>query len=325
MGRWSRRAIGRALLGSALGSVGFLVACTGAGSPANQTAAGASSQRALRLLASESFIADIAQNVAGDRADIDVLVPVGVDPHAFDPTPVDGVRVAQADVLIVNGAGLEGFLEKLLQQAGGRARLIEAAAGLPPRQPAPDEAQADEAGHEHETDPHFWLDPIAVVRYVENIQAGLAAADPAWAGAYAANAAAYAVKLRALDAWAKEQVNTVPPGRRLLVTNHESFGYFADRYGLRVVGTVLPGTGTGSAPSARQMADLVVRIRATGAPAVFLETGSSQQLAQAIASEANVKVVTDLRTHSLTDATGVAPTYLDMMRHNVRTVVDALR
>ena len=255
----------------------------------------------LRVLAVESFLADIAQQVAGDRVQVETLMPLGLDPHAFEPTPQDVVRVADADVLIVNGAGFEGWLEEVLANAGGERLLVEAAAGLTSREaPAGEEAAAHD-DHEHAGgDPHFWLDPTKVITYVENIRVGLTNADPAGAATYAANAAAYSEQLTALDAWITEQVEQIPPARRLLVTNHESFGYFADRYGLRVIGAVIPSVSTNSTPSAQQLAQLADQIRATGAPAIFLETGANPQLAEQLAAETGVSVVTDLYSHSIT-------------------------
>jgi ABC-type Zn uptake system ZnuABC Zn-binding protein ZnuA len=275
----------------------------------------------LNVLAVETFLADIAQNVAGDRLAIRALMPLGVDPHGFEPTPQDVAIVARSQVLIANGAGVEMFLEELLHNAGGQRQVVVASAGLASRQPRAGEVRdADIEG-----DPHFWLDPTLVIRYVENIRDGLAQADPAGADQYAANAAAYIQKLRELDAWIVEQVGQIPPARRLLVTNHESFGYFADRYGFTIVGTVLPSVATGASPSAQQLAQLIEHIRAAGAPAIFLETGANPQLAQQIAAETGVRVFVTLYTHSLTDAQGPAPTYLDMMKHNTRLIVDALR
>jgi ABC-type Zn uptake system ZnuABC Zn-binding protein ZnuA len=281
-----------------------------------------------RVLASESFLADIAQNVAGDRLQVESLIPAGLDPHAFDPTPSDLQRIAESQVLIINGAGFEAWLEPVLKNARGEQTLIEASAGLASRQP--DKAHAEDAGsaeeHDHgDVDPHFWLDPNNVARYAENIRDGLSKADPAGKEVYAANAAAYLADLRELDAWIKGQVAEIPAERRLLVTNHESFGYFADRYGFKVIGTVIPSFSTGSSPSAQQMAQLTEEIKASGAPAIFLETGSSPQLARQIAGDTGAKVVTDLYTHSLTPADGAAPSYIAMMRHDVRTIVEALR
>jgi ABC-type Zn uptake system ZnuABC Zn-binding protein ZnuA len=290
--------------------------------PARPSIAPTSTQGAPKVLAVETFLAEIAQNVAGDRLRVDALIPIGVDPHAFEPTPQDVARIAQSQVLIANGAGFEGWLQKVTDNAGGQRLLIEAATGLASRQPREGElVAADHGGN----DPHFWLDPLSVIKYTENIRDGLSQVDPEGRAVYAANAEAYIGKLRELDTWINEQAQQVPEARRSLVTNHESFGYFADRYGFRIVGTVIPSVSTGASPSAQQLAQLVDRLRTAGAPAIFLETGANPQLANQLSGETGVKVVTDLFTHSVTEPGGAAPTYIDMMRFNTQKIVDALR
>jgi len=179
--------------------------------------------------------------------------------------------------------------------------------------------------HHHDTDPHFWLDPNNVIRYVENIRDGLILADPQGKEVYTQNASTYMDKLKQLDGWIQVQVALIPPDRRLLVTNHESFGYFADRYGFRIVGTVVPSVGTDASPSAQQIARLEDRVKADAAIAIFLETGANPQLAQQVASDTGVKVVAGLYTHSITAPDGKAPTYIDMMRYNVTAIVNALK
>ncbi len=280
---------------------GLLLACNG---PAGRTPSSP-----LRVVAVETFLADIAQNVAGERLQVQALLPPGVEPHDYEPSPRDIARVAECDLLIVNGAGLEGFLERLLESAGGRARILVASGVLA------------ESG----VDPHFWLDPNHVIRYVENIRDGLSQADPEGRALYARNAEAYIARLRELDRWIAGQVQEIPPERRLLVTDHQVLGYFADRYGLRIVGILVPGTSPEAAPSARQMAQLVEDIRASGAPAIFLETGENSQLARQLAAEAGIRVVSGLYTHSLSGPDGPAPTYIEMMRHNTRLIVEALK
>lgn len=293
----------------------------------------------LRVLAAESFLADIVREVAGDRALVHTLVPVGVDPHAYQPTPADLRLLAEAQVLVVNGVGLEAFLGDLLAAAGEGKPVIEAAAGIPLRKVADkavvagtadevdltESVAGDHGGHDHqEGDPHLWLDPLLVQRYVDTIAAGLAAADPGGGAVYSANARAYQAQLAALDTEIRGLLAAIPTERRLLVTNHESLGYFADRYGLTVVGAILPSVTTGAEPSAGELAALVERIRATGAPAVFLETGVNPQLARQLAEETGLRVVTDLYTESLTDAAGPAPSYMAMMRHDARAIAAGL-
>jgi ABC-type Zn uptake system ZnuABC Zn-binding protein ZnuA len=248
-------------------------------------------------------------------------MPIGVDPHGFEPTPTDVAKVADSNVLIVNGAGFEEFLTELLENAGGQRAVLEASAGLTSRQLR----EGEIADPDHAGDPHFWLDPQKAIKYVENIRDGLSAADPAGAAAYKANADAYIAKLQELDRWIADRVAEVPPADRLLVTNHASLGYFADRYGFKIIGTVVPGVSTESSPSAQQLAALTDHIKETGAKAIFLETGANPQLAEQVAQETGSRVVTDLYSHSITEAGGPAPTYIDMLKFNTDAIVAALK
>ncbi len=288
----------------------------------------------LKVVAVETFLTDVAQQVAGDRLKITALMPIGADPHSFEPTPVDVKKVADCNVLIVNGAGFEEFLDKLLKNAGGAHKVIEASTGLTSRamregEPAEmsdtDLAEPQGGDHRHEGDPHFWLAPGNMITYVQNIQKGLSEADADGAKIYATNADAYIARLKELDRWIADQVALIPPGRRLLVTNHESLGYFADRYGFRIIGTIVPSVSTGSSPSAKQLAMLADRIKATEARAIFLETGTNPQLARQLATETGIKVVTDLYTHSISIPSGPAPGYIEMMKYNTSAIVDALK
>ncbi|HEX6033878.1 MAG TPA: metal ABC transporter substrate-binding protein, partial [Anaerolineales bacterium] len=179
---------------------------------------------------------------------------------------------------------------------------------------------SDEAG----TDPHLWLDPTNVIAYTDNIREGLKQFDPDGAEIYDANAKAYIDQLTELDAWINGQVAQIEPQRRVLVTNHEAFGYFAERYGFRVVGAIIPSFSSDASPSAQQMADLIEQIKLHQAPAIFLDASDNPDLAQQIASETGVRVVTDLHLESLTNG-APAGTYIDMMRDNVTKIVQALQ
>lgn len=292
-----------------------------AGCGAEQTTANATGETPLDVVASVSFLADIAQNVAGDRFEVRSLVPLDTDPHSFEPTPADLRAVATADLVVVNGSGLEGPLLKTLENAGGEATIIDASAGLLSRSPQTGEPPLESS----ETDPHFWLDPVLVKTYVANIRDAFAKADPDGAALYDANAAAYAKRLDVLDAWIKSQVAMVPAEDRLLVMNHASHGYFADRYGFSVVGTVIPSVGTGETPTAKQLGDLTAAIRASGAKAIFVEIEENPKLAQQIAVETGITVVDDLLDHSLTEPDGAAPTYVEMMKFDTQRIVEALQ
>ena len=275
----------------------------------------------LHVVAVETFLADIAQNVAGQRFTVHALLPPGADPHAYEPTPRDVAGVASADMLLVNGGGLEGALLTTLQNAGGGVRIVDASAGLPTRTPGPGEPRLAPG----EVDPHFWLDPTLVKTYVANIRDAFVKADPAGKAVYTANAAAYDARLTALDAWIKAQVARIPPQDRKLVTNHASAGYFADRYGFQVVGTVIPGFSTNETPTAQELAALTAAIRRSGAKAIFVEKDENPQLAQQIAAETHVKTVTGILDHSLTAAGGPAPTYIAMMKYDTGLIVGALK
>lgn len=291
-----------------------LSAC--AGSTENSSRNGSSTQITstgntdLQVLATQSFLADIAQNVAGDRLIVDALIPLGTDPHSFEATPQDLARISESQVLIENGAGLEEWLQELLENAGGERQVIVASAGLEPGSA---------------NDPHFWLDPLKVVQYVENIRSGLTSVDPSGSQTFQENASSYIANLQELDEWIRSQVAEIPSEQRLLVTNHEEFGYFADRYGFTVIGTLIPATSSNAAQSAQDLARLVDTIRASGAKAIFLESGTNPQLAEQISQETGIKVITDLFTHTLTTPDGAAPDYISMMRHNVQSIVEALR
>ena len=293
---------------------------TGCGSASQST------DNTVRVLASTTFLADIAQNVAGDRMQVDSLLPIGSDPHAYQAAPSDVAKISESKLLIINGVEYEHFIEALLENAGGERIIVEATAGL---EPHPAEGHTDEAesgaGSEHEAgDPHMWLDPNLVITYVENIRDGLIQVDPDGAEIYKANADGYISQLEDLDKWIVEQVNTIPAERRLLVTNHEAVGYFAERYGFEVVGAVIPSLSTDAGTSAKEMSALIEQVKSSGAPAIFLGEVENADLANQIAEEAGVKVVDNLYLESLTDGEPSA-TYIDMMKHNVTSIVEGLK
>jgi len=271
------------------------------------------------ILASTTFLADIARNVAGDRLHVDSIFPIGVDPHSFQPVPQDVVKMSEADLLIFVGAGYETFERILVENSGGKGIVIEASTGLQHRP-----AEGVEGSRTEALDPHFWLDPNHVIVFVENIREGLTHFDPDGAAVYQSNADAYVGELKNLDAWINERVSHIPPERKLLITNHEALGYFADRYGFTIVGTVIESFSTDASPSAHQLAALIDQINASGAPAIFLDASDNPTLPQQIADETNVIVVTDLHLESLTDGAPAA-TYIDMMKHNVTQIVNALQ
>jgi len=279
--------------------IGTLTSCSGTSAP--------------DVLTTSTILADITQNVAGDRLTVGALLPFGTDPHSYQPTPQDTAKVSKSKVLIVNGAEYELFLEPLLANANGKAMVIEASTSLHLRSDA-----------QHGIDPHLWLDPNNVIVYVENIRDGLIQFDPEGTEVYQANASAYITQLEELDAWINGQIAQIPPPRRLLVTNHEAFGYFSERYGFTVVGTVIESFSSDASPSAQQMAALVDQIKMYEAPAIFLDASDNPALAQQIAAETGVKAITDLHLESLTEG-APATTYIEMMKYNVTQIVEAIQ
>ena len=265
----------------------------------------------LHVLAAETWLADIAQHVAGQRLHVDALLPAGVDPHEFQLAPQDAIKIAQANVLVINGLGYETWLTRALQDSGGQQTVVTATQGLAPNGNPPD--------------PHMWMNPLNVVRYVENIRDALAQADRAGKDIYAANADAYIVQLKQLDTTIKQQVAQLPPDRRALLTNHDALGYFAHAYGFQVVGAVIPSVTNEASPSAKQMAALIDTVKRTKAPAIFLDVSENANLAHQIASATGTKVVTDLYVETLSAPNGPAATYIDMMEHDVGIIVEALK
>jgi ABC-type Zn uptake system ZnuABC Zn-binding protein ZnuA len=298
----------------------FVTGCTPS-APIPQAESGPS------VIVVETFLADIVENIAGERLVIDTLMPSGVDPHSYQPSPQDVARIVESDLLILNQIGLEHALDDVILNADGNFTLVEAATGLEARHPAEEEAAISEHEDEHgeEIDPHYWLNPLYVITYVENITAALSELDPEGAAVYEHNAAAYIEELRGLDSWISAEVEKIPEDRRLLVTNHESLGYFADRYGFKVIGAIIPSATTGASPTAQDLAALTRQIQESGAPAIFLETGANPRLAEQLTLETGIKIAPPLYSHSTNDGEGPASTYLDMMRYNTSVIVEALK
>ncbi len=277
----------------------------------------------MRVVATTSIVADVVANIGGDRIALTTLVPLGADPHSFQPTPQDMAALVDAHVVFANGFGLEAFLKPLTESPDIARRVVYVSEGLTPLQHEREEAGSEEA-HEEGSDPHTWFDPNNVMVWARNIRDALIALDPAHASAYRANAQAYIARLQELDAWIREQVAQIPPSNRKLVTDHTAFTYFAARYGFEQVGAIFPGYSTLSSPSARELAALEDAIRAQGVRAVFVGETVNPALAQRVAQDTGVRLVF-LYTGSLGESGSPAATYLGMMRYNVSAIADALR
>ena len=269
----------------------------------------------LRVLATTTIVGDVVKEVGGGDIELTVLIPPGADPHTYEPTPQDLKALERAHVVFVNGVGLESALEPLLKSAA-KSPIVEVSEGVALRRLA---ESPEKAG---QPDPHVWFNPLNVITWARNVENALSALDPAHAESYRAGADRYAEELKQLDAWIEEQVSRIPPERRKLVTDHLAFGYFADRYGFEQVGAVFPGFSTGAEPSARELAELEESIRRLGVPAIFVSNTVNPALAERIARDTGVKVV-PLYIGSLSGPEGPAPTYIEMMRYDVRAIVEA--
>lgn len=278
----------------------------------------------LNVVATTSIVADVVRNVAGEHVVLTTLVPLNVDPHAFQPTPREVAAVASADVVFANGAGLEEFLGDLLQAAGEGGPVVPVSHGIELlRLDDPD--HADEDGEDHGgLDPHTWFDPQNVIVWTEVIESALTALNPAHADDYAANAEVYREQVRALDAWIRDQTALVPQDSRRLVADHAVLGYFAARYGYEQAAALLPGFSTLAEPSAAEMAALEDAIRQWDVQAIFVGRTANPSLAERVSADTGVALVF-LYTGSLDVPGSAAGDYLSFMRTNVTAIVEALR
>jgi manganese/iron transport system substrate-binding protein len=284
----------------------------------------------LRVVATTSIVADVVQQVGGVQIELATLLPLGTDPHTFEPTPQDAVAVADAHVVFINGAGLEVFLERLLESTGKTATVVPVSYGLEYLQfagaPQHTEESEEDESRDHAdgtVDPHTWFDPYNVIAWAHNIERALSALDPANADAYKETAQAYEDQLEELDVWIREQLTQVTDADRKLVTDHMTFSYLAHRYGFEQVGAVFPGYSTLDAPSAKDVAALEDAIRELGVKALFVATTVNPELAERIAEDTGTELVY-LYSGSLSEPGGPADSYLALMRYNVSAIVETL-
>lgn len=284
----------------------------------------ASDAAPLQVMATTTIVADVVAQVGGDRIALTTLLPVGAEPHSFEATPQDMVAVSKAGLIFINGAGLETFLEPLLTSANAGARVVSVSEGIKLLAAPEEVAHAGDHEEAHAGgDPHTWFDPTNVIVWANNIATALSEADPEGASVYAANAQKYITQLDELDTWIKQQVSAIPQQRRVLVTDHASFTYFAMRYGFQEAGAVIPGYSTLAEPSAQDLAKLEDTIRQQGVSALFVSEAVNPVISERVAQDTGIRMVR-LYNGSLSAADGPAPTYLEMMRHNTLQIVSAL-
>ena len=288
-------------------------------------AAAARAAEPVRAVATFSILADLVRQVGGAHVAVSSLVGPDADAHGYSPAPGDSRTLARADIVVINGLGFEGWIERLVKASGAKAALVVASKGvatIPGRHEhthdhAPGAPDTDQAA-----DPHAWQSIANVKVYVANIRDGLSTVDPAHAADYAANAASYLDRLDALDAEVRAAIAGIPPEHRRVITTHDAFGYFSAAYGLRFIAP--QGVSTDSEASPRDVAKIIRQIRRDRIPAVFLETIADPRLMEQVARESGAKIGGKVYSDALSGPAGPAPTYLDMMRTNLRAFREAL-
>ncbi len=318
----------------------------------NVFGANKNSSDSIKILATTSIVADVVSNVVGDVASVDVLLPVGSNPHSFSPSPQDMAKLADADLVFANGAGLEAFLADMIENAGADANIVYLSENndlIASAHSHDDDHDGEEADHDHEEgedhdheaeeadhddeeaedhdhgeyDPHTWISPKNVIEWVPVIAEQLSTVDPENADAYQANADAYLAELNDLDAWVEESVSVIPVESRKLITDHLLFGYFCRDYNFEQTGAILQSFSTLAEPSAQEMAALQDLIAHENVQAIFVGNTVSPELAERVAEDTGAALYF-FYTGSLSDQDGDASTYVDYIKYNVSTIVEAL-
>ncbi|WP_412177258.1 zinc ABC transporter substrate-binding protein AztC [Mesorhizobium sp. ZC-5] len=304
-----------------------IAALLGAATLMSATALPASAAE-LKVVASFSIIGDFAQNVGGDRIELTTLVGPDGDAHVYEPKPADAVAMAGADVVLVNGLQFEGFLQRLVDASATKASIVELAKGvetikMQEEHHEGEEEASEEAHHHHgDIDPHAFQSVPNAEIYVKNIADAFCAADAGGCQTYQANAMAYTAKLKALDEEVKAAVASIPADKRTIITSHDAFGYFAHQYGVAFLAP--EGISTEAEASAADVAALIRQVRDDKASAIFVENVTNPRLVEQIAAETGLKVGGTLFSDALSDESGPASTYIDMMRSNIATIRGAI-
>ncbi len=300
-------------------------------SPALLLVRPAQAQQRLSVVASFSILADMTRQIGGDRITLRAIAGPDQDAHGFQPKPSDAAALSNAAVVIRNGLGFEGWLDRMIRSSSFKGRLVTTTEGITPRIMEAHGHDHGGAGRRHNhsvgprqvPDPHAWQDVGLAQHYIRNITGGLVAADPGGEALYRRNAEAYAARLAALDQWVRAEIAKVPQARRKIVTSHDAFGYFGDAYGVRFLAP--QGVSTEAEPSAAEVGRLIRQIRAESITALFLENMTNPATLQRIAQETGLRVRGRLFADALSAESGPAPTYEAMFRHNLSLMVPAMR
>ncbi|HMO39278.1 MAG TPA: zinc ABC transporter substrate-binding protein [Saprospiraceae bacterium] len=265
------------------------------------------------VVATASIFADMAQNIAGDELEIRSIVPIGGDPHIYEPTPGDARLVAGADLILRNGLTFEGWINKLIANSGTKARTVTITEGIAPIQ---------STQYKNATDPHAWMDASLGLRYLENIKNALVDLYPDGAPVFEFNYEVYRQQLADMDRYIQEQILSIPEQQRILITSHDAFRYYGQRYGIRVEAVL--GTSTDAEAQTSDIIRLSRIIQESGVPAIFVETTVNPRLIQQLARDNKIRIGGNLYADSIGDAQSPAPSYLDMLQYNTDAIVAAL-
>lgn len=268
----------------------------------------------LKIVASASMISDIANNVIGDLHDIEMIVPIGGDPHLHEPTPSNARQVASADLILINGLTFEGWITELIDNSGTEGRVITVTDGV--------NVLSSET-YQNSADPHAWMDAANGIIYAENIKSAISKLDPDNATTYSSNFENYKAKLNALDQEILQSIKTIPSNQRVLITSHDAFQYYGRKYGIRL--EAIMGISTEAEAQTADIIRVNKVIRENNVPALFIESTINPKLIQQLASDNDVSIGGSLFADSLGDKKTEASTYIDMLRYNTKTIVEALR
>lgn len=266
-----------------------------------------------KILATASMWADMSRVIGGNYIDVETIVPIGSDPHLYEPTPNDVRKVNQADLIFINGFTFEGWLQKLINSSGTKAKSVIITEGITP---------ITNPHFKNSTDPHAWMDALHGIIYAEHITKALIAFDPEHAANYQSNFDAYKKELEALHQYIQDKINSIPPQQRILITSHDAFHYFGNRYGLQVESLI--GTSTEADVQTGDFMRVNQLIKDRKIPAIFIESTINPKLMEQISRENNINIGGKLFADSLGDEKSPANTYINLLKNNANTIADAL-
>ena len=266
-----------------------------------------------KIVATASMIADMARNIAGDKMEIDCIVPIGGDPHLHEPTPRDAMLVSNAQLILMNGLTFEGWLNELVENSGTKAESILVTKGI---------KAVESLSYENSADPHAWMDASNGLIYIKNIKDAFVKLDPENADVYEANYLAYRSKLEELDRFIMEKIQSIPEEKRILITSHDAFQYYGRRYGIQL--EAILGTSTDADVQTSDIMRINKVIRENKVPAVFVESTINPKLLQQLAKDNDIEIGGELYADSIGDKDSPAPSYYDMLKYNTLTIVNAL-